>query len=61
VAYPRCEDCSYLSCADSTTGNYLLNAGSYDTYAKFMIAVQLNPLQEPRHPPIRGCGGTARR
>jgi hypothetical protein len=30
-------------------------------YAKFMIVIQPNPLQEPRHPPIRGCGGTARR
>jgi hypothetical protein len=47
-------------------GDALLAAIIYLTqplrcYAKFMIVIQPNPLQEPRHPPIRGCGGTARR
>jgi hypothetical protein len=42
-------------------GDYLLDAGSYDAYAKFMITVQPNPLQEPLRPPIRDYGGTAQR
>ena len=45
----------------SARGNYLLDAGSYDAYAKFMITVQPNPLQEPLRPPIRDYGGTAQK
>ena len=33
----------------------------YTSYARVIVAVPLNPLQEAPRPPSRGCGGTARR
>jgi hypothetical protein len=45
---------------DSPAIIFLMRAPT-SSYAKFVIAVQPNPLQEPLHPPIRGCGGSAQR